>query len=224
MNDLIHIQQTQIGTESVNSVNIKDLVEAVGVLTHPSQWFQRQVSKYGFIENEDYLILKSEKQTSSGIKHILDYIVTVDTAKELAMLVNNERGRKVRKYFISIEKQATKPMTQIEIVAQTAVALAEQEKKLITIQSDVEDVKTYIDEDIKTRPISYQQQKALQDEKMRVVYSLGGSDDALIKKLHSRIWSIFKKKFYLPRYAALPAVKFEDGLEFIRNLTIADMV
>lgn len=224
MDGLIHIQQTYIGAESVNSVNIKDLVEAIDVKTHASQWFQRQVDKYGFVEDEDYLILKSEKQTPSGLKHILDYIVTLDTAKELAMVANTPKGRETRKYFISVEKQSVKPMTQIEIVAQTAVALAEQEKKLITIQSDVEEVKTYIDEDIKTRPVSYQQQKALQDAKMTSVYAIGGSDEDLVKKLHSRIWSIFKKKFHLPRYAALPASKFEEGLEFIRDLTIADMV
>jgi predicted transcriptional regulator len=53
---------------------------------------------------------------------------------------------------------------------------------------------------------------------------VGNDDKALILNLHRKVWSVFYKKFYLTRYSALPLSKFEDGLEFIRNLTIADMV
>lgn len=36
----------------------------------------------------------------------IDYHITLDMAKELAMIENNEQGRKVRRYFIQMEKQA----------------------------------------------------------------------------------------------------------------------
>ena len=45
-----------------------------------------------------------------------------------------------------------------------------------------------------------------------------------ISGLHRKVWSLFKKRFHLPRYNELPSIKFDDGLDFIRNLTIADMV
>ena len=35
----------------------------------------------------------------------MDYIITVDMAKELCMVENNELGRKFRKYFIESEKK-----------------------------------------------------------------------------------------------------------------------
>jgi len=219
MKELIQITRNTINGAEVNSVNARNIHTYLKVNTLFPTWIKRAIEKYDFVENEDYVSFVTDSKSGKR-----DFIVSMDMAKELCMLENNPIGKETRKYFIKIEKESSAPMTQIEIVAQTAIALVEQEKKLLTIQSDVDEVKTYIDEDIKTRPVSYQQQKALQDAKMTKVYALGGSDEALVKKLHSRVWSIFKKRFALPRYAALPASKFEEGLEFIRDLTIADMV
>jgi phage anti-repressor protein len=220
MNDLITVLKTDFNGVEVNSINSRDLYSRLGLAKGQySRWIQKNILDL-FLEYEDYVWVRQDVEGNS----VVSYIVTIDVAKHLCMMAKTEKAMEFRKYFIEVEKQATKPMTHLEITAQNALALAEQEKRLITIQSDVEEVKTYIDEDIKTRPVSYQQQRALQDEKMQKVYSIGGTDEALIKKLHSRVWSIFKKRFTLPRYAALPAIKFEEGLQYIRNLTLADMV
>jgi len=222
MTELIEITQNSINGAEVNSVSARELYKILELGQGQFQrWINKNLADNPFFKNgEDYLGVRLNVEGND----VPDYILSLDVAKHLSMMAKTEVAHKIRNYFIEIEKQASKPMTQIEIIAQTAIALAQQEKKLITIQSDVKEVKTYIDEDIKTRPVSYQQQKALQDVKMAKVYSLGGTDEDLIKKLHSRVWSIFKKRFALPRYAALPASKFEDGLAFINSLTIADMV
>ncbi|MBI2750841.1 MAG: antA/AntB antirepressor family protein [Burkholderiales bacterium] len=69
-------------------------------------WIKARIRKFGFVENEDYLLTKSGEQLPSGTKYVHDYHLTLDMAKELSMVENNEQGRAARKYFIACERQA----------------------------------------------------------------------------------------------------------------------
>jgi anti-repressor protein len=70
-------------------------------------WVTSRITEYGFIENQDYFLLsKTGKQTSGrGGHNRKDYHLTLDTAKELAMVERNEKGRQIRRYFIECEKR-----------------------------------------------------------------------------------------------------------------------
>lgn len=76
----------------------------------------------------------------------------------------------------------------------------------------------------KTKRLENWQERALHDAKNNTVYRIANGDDALAKRLHLKVWSLFKKKFHLPRYNELPAIKFEEGKSYILNLSLADMV
>lgn len=72
------------------------------------------------------------------------------------------------------------------------------------------------------------QEKELLDLKNKRVYELAKAynfenDEAMIKKVHSRIWNAFKKHFRLPRYNELPCVKFDEGKSFIVNISFSDI-
>ncbi|EOV7248369.1 antA/AntB antirepressor family protein, partial [Campylobacter coli] len=56
---------------------------------------------YNFIENQDYII---ELVYTKG-RPRKEYYVTLDMAKELCMVENNEKGRQARRYFIECEKR-----------------------------------------------------------------------------------------------------------------------
>jgi phage anti-repressor protein len=75
-----------------------------------STWFKRRVEKYGFEEKNDYFCLSQNRETQrengqKGVAVFNDCFVTIDMAKELAMVENSAIGKKVRRYFIKVENE-----------------------------------------------------------------------------------------------------------------------
>ncbi|MFA7429902.1 MAG: antA/AntB antirepressor family protein [Rhodospirillaceae bacterium] len=89
------------------AVNLRDLHAALAVGKDFSNWAKDRLKKYGFVEGEDYQVCSPNLASKvRGGHNALDYLVTLDTAKELAMVERNERGRAIRRYFIAVEKRA----------------------------------------------------------------------------------------------------------------------
>ena len=101
--------------------NARDLHAFLEVATRFNDWIKDRIERYEFVEGEDYLILKSQEQASQldysnssnqdaptwgGDRRSIDYHLTLDMAKELAMIENNPKGREARRYFIRMEKFA----------------------------------------------------------------------------------------------------------------------
>lgn len=74
-----------------------------------TKWFDAYKG-YGFVENEDYGELCIKVHTSYGAEHdATDYEITIEMAKELAMLQKTEKGKQARQYFIELEKRWNSP-------------------------------------------------------------------------------------------------------------------
>lgn len=75
-----------------------------------SNWIKGRIRKFGFVANEDYLLTKSGEQVphQGGTRTVerIDYHLTLDMAKELSMVENNDQGRAARRYFIECERKA----------------------------------------------------------------------------------------------------------------------
>jgi phage anti-repressor protein len=107
MQKIIQITKNEIGNAELNSVNARDIHNYLQVNSKFADWIKRAISKYDFKENIDYVcFLKNEKAGNNAISK--EYIVTMDMAKELAMLENNPKGKETRKYFINCEKELQK--------------------------------------------------------------------------------------------------------------------
>lgn len=98
------ICETRMNNETVNAVNARELWLELDSKQQFADWIKKKIKKYGFIEGEDYLLHNFMKQLPSGAKLQKDYLVSLEMAKELAMVENNEKGRAVRRYFIEMEK------------------------------------------------------------------------------------------------------------------------
>lgn len=110
MNELIKIETQTLNNEQVNTVNARELHEFLGSQRQFADWIKARLEKYNFVENVDYICISQncETQRATGQKGISvrkEYYVTVDVAKELSMLENNEKGREARRYFIECEKK-----------------------------------------------------------------------------------------------------------------------
>ena len=107
MNDLIKIKNQNIGGEDVNSVDARELHEFLEVGRVFTAWINSRIEKYDFVENQDFVcfpVLESKSQGRGGHNRI-EYILTIDMAKELSMIERNDKGREARKYFIACEKK-----------------------------------------------------------------------------------------------------------------------
>ncbi|MBX0732853.1 antA/AntB antirepressor family protein [Campylobacter jejuni] len=81
--------------------NVKFLFYFLEIDTKFADWIKNRISHYNFIENQDYII---EIVYTKG-RPRKEYYVTLDMAKELCMVENNEKGRQARRYFIECEKR-----------------------------------------------------------------------------------------------------------------------
>lgn len=114
MKELIKIRE-QNGERAVNA---RELHNFLKVGRDFSTWIKERINQYKFVENQDYQILSYDykgnllnirlpKIGESVNQHVskTEYVLSIDMAKELSMIENNERGRQARKYFIECEKR-----------------------------------------------------------------------------------------------------------------------
>ncbi|HGT5806193.1 TPA: antA/AntB antirepressor family protein [Escherichia coli] len=120
---LIPVFNGTFANETALLCNARDLHAFLGVKKVFAAWITNRISEYEFMENQDYILLSNfGKQTSGrGGHNRKDYHLTLDTAKELAMVERNEKGRQIRRYFIECEKklrnmQAAQQFTDEEII------------------------------------------------------------------------------------------------------------
>lgn len=128
---LISVIDRDIGGEFQPCVDARTLHNWLKSGERFADWIKKRIKTYGFIENEDYVCFSviTETQRVNGQKgksKQLDYALTLDMAKELSMVENNEQGRIARRYFINCEK--TLRQTTFGLMNQFNKAVLEFEK------------------------------------------------------------------------------------------------
>lgn len=96
--ELIKVVENEDGRKLVSARELHEFLESKQDFT---TWIKSRIEKYEFENGIDF----THHKFMEGRVWKHEYVLTVEMAKELSMLENNEKGRQARKYFIACEKK-----------------------------------------------------------------------------------------------------------------------
>lgn len=144
---LIPVFNGELDGRAQQLCDARDLHAFLGVGRDFSTWVKDRIEQYGFVEGEDFspVLAKSygtdgelcspdsgSKTDRRGGHNRTDYHLTLDMAKELAMVENNDQGRQVRRYFIAMERQARESRGASYLSVSQQLAIHRQVPKLLS--------------------------------------------------------------------------------------------
>jgi phage anti-repressor protein len=102
-----------------------------------SNWIKDRIEQYDFLENQDFVCSPVLATNGKGGHNRKDYHITLDMAKELAMVERNEKGKQARQYFIECEKRLKSTPIQVPQTLPEALRLAADLAEKNTQQSEL---------------------------------------------------------------------------------------
>lgn len=144
-------------------INARELHKKLNNKRKFSDWIKQRIKQYEFVENEDFFKRHNFVTVGNLTRPQIDYYITIDMAKELCMVENNETGRNIRRYFIEVEKRyrniinAGNSTNQLINIMQNAIDYMREnnirvdnlEIGLNEVKQEVEELKSKVDIKIK---------------------------------------------------------------------------
>mgnify|MGYP004652243241 CR=1 FL=1 len=197
---LVPVVPGTIGNVQCLTVDGRTLHGVLGVRRDFSTWMKGRISKYGFVQGQDFEVFTKMGENSEldspnlgnqknhgGDRRSIEYRCSLDMGKELCMVENNEQGRIARRYFIECERRLMESFCQPVASPQT-------------------------DEMAFTRtltPAERAELKALVDAKLSMVPA------ELQRKARGEVWTRFNRHFRIPEYALLPAERMSEARDYL---------
>lgn len=102
-NSAVGISHEDIDGQNQEICCARDLHAALQVAMRFDKWIGRRIKEYGFIERQDFWPILAGSPIG---RPSTEYHLTLNMAKELAMVERTDVGRQVRQYFIKAEEHA----------------------------------------------------------------------------------------------------------------------
>ena len=124
LNISFEIIESSFETEIKQTINARELHKKLEVKKDFSDWFKAQTKRGMFDENIDFIAIPQKEEgeirknsrglliDSTGKIIRIDYFLTIDTAKHIALMSGTQKGKEIRKYFIELEKEFYKLIQQ----------------------------------------------------------------------------------------------------------------
>ena len=130
-----------IGGQNVLGIaDARNLHEGLGVGRDYTNWIKRRITRYGFVEKVDYEVFAKIGENPLGGRPTNIYRITLDMAKELAMVENNEKGRLIRRYFIWCENQLRNQSKTLSPIQYGGITKSVVNKAVAILRKDFEKV------------------------------------------------------------------------------------
>ncbi|EEQ8904311.1 antA/AntB antirepressor family protein [Escherichia coli] len=205
---LIPVFNGTIANETTLLVNARDLHTFLGVGKRFASWITERIAEYGFVENQDYILVSPNREIKGrgGDRRSKDYHLTLDTAKETAMVERNEKGRQIRRYFIECEKKLRniQPVqTELQFTAEEIILLCYMQLWMEKAQ----DLSKHLYPIMKELNSSYTNK--LYDIAFETIYMVTKNRDALLREAARLDQSSFVVKRAIPMLKSLRARQFE---------------
>ncbi len=148
-NTLIPIASRIIDGSKTDAIHARQLHEFLGVGRHYRSWIKTRIDSYGFIENADYITCRPKRGSKiHGGHNTAEHYITLDMAKELAMVERNEKGREARRYFIDCEKQLKAELTDKANLKESINEIDDRKKdriqRVMMIMQDQQIIQTHV--------------------------------------------------------------------------------
>ena len=144
-NELVPVYETSTGEKVVYGSELHDVL---GVKSQYRDWIRNRISDCEAIENEDF---EAAKILAPSGQSKTEHIIKLDTAKEMAMLERNEKGKQVRRYFIQVEKKykaaslATQELSpQLQVMINLEIEQRRQAEKLEHVENRIESIREVV--------------------------------------------------------------------------------
>lgn len=119
--ELVKIERNQIAGKTVQTANARELHTFLAVKKDFSDWIKAQIKRAMLTDGADYITVPQKGE--GGKFTAIEYHLTIEAGKHIAMLAGTAKGKEVREYFIECERRAT---TAPSSPAQMLVAMAQQ--------------------------------------------------------------------------------------------------
>lgn len=233
-NELVPVYETSAGEKVVYGT---ELYDSLGSKQDFSNWVKSRLKECDAVENEDFTIILSK---STGGRPRNEYIIKLDTAKEMAMLERNEKGKQVRRYFITVEKKykdakSRLPQNPMELLKLHYDALVEVNGKVDDLSGQINTVKSDFETFKQDMPILGIEESLITNAVAKKGVSLLGGKNScayqnksLRTKLYSDIHRQLRREFGVTSYKAIKRCQSEIAVNIINDykppLVLADEI
>jgi anti-repressor protein len=134
---LIPVTPGRINGQPTQLVDARHLHAYLEVRRDFSTWIKDRVEEFGFEIDRDYLLIPAPPIRGAGNRgKRTDYFLSLDMAKELAMVERTPRGRQARRYFLDCERQLRHlQQVQASALKSPAVELSRAQRQAINRQA-----------------------------------------------------------------------------------------